>query len=226
MDTIYCNPEIAEELNKTYRLDDNISMSIDDLRTMFSIVENEKDPGSIYRAVLKFADDHNIPYDRKMRGKATFVMSDIYRRILKRSHIQFHLSEGLCTKLMRIIEESVVITTEEPQVEAVAEDMPDPPVRQKRKYTRHTENKTENAEPKKRGRKPNIIKDVSEIAPESITETPVTGNTPLSEYDWYKDAEALAVLFRTTAEKVVETAVERLRNDILGIKVQEENPFV
>ena len=44
MDTIYCNPEIAEELNKTYRLDDNISMSIDDLRTMFSIVENEKDP--------------------------------------------------------------------------------------------------------------------------------------------------------------------------------------
>ena len=225
MDTIYCNPEIAEELNKTYRLDDNISMSIDDLRTMFSIVENEKDPGNIYRAVLKFADDHNIPYDRKMRGKATFVMSDIYRRILKRSHIQFHLSEGLCTKLMRIIEESVVITTEEPQVEAVTNNVPDPPVRQKRKYTRHTENKTENAEPKKRGRKPNIIKDVSEIAPESVTEMPVTGNTPLSEYDWYKDAEALAVLFRTTAEKVVETAVERLRNDILGIKVREENPF-
>ena len=226
MDTIYCNPEIAEELNKTYRLDDNISMSIDDLRTMFSIVENEKDPDSIYRAVLKFADDHNIPYDRKMRGKATFVMSDIYRRILKRSHIQFHLSEGLCTKLMRIIEESVVITTEEPQVEAVTDNVPDPPVRQKRKYTRHTENKTENAEPKKRGRKPNVIKDVSEIVPESVTETPATGNPPLSEYDWYKDAEALAVLFRTTAEKVVETAVERLRNDILGIKVQEENPFV
>lgn len=225
MDTIYCNPEIAEELNKTYRLDDNISMSIDDLRTMFSIVENEKDPGSIYRAVLKFADDHNIPYDRKLRGKATFVMSDIYRRILKRSHIQFHLSEGLCTKLMRIIEESVVITTEEPQVEAVTDNVPDPPVRQKRKYTRRTENKTENAEPKKRGRKPNVIKDVSEIVPESVTETPATGNTPLSEYDWYKDAEALAVLFRTTAEKVVETAVERLRNDILGIKVREENPF-
>ena len=225
MDTIYCNPEIAEELNKTYRLDDNISMSIDDLRTMFSIVENEKDPGSIYRAVLKFADDHNIPYDRKLRGKATFVMSDIYRRKLKRSHIQFHLSEGLCTKLMRIIEESVVITTEEPQVEAVTDNVPDPPVRQKRKYTRRTENKTENAEPKKRGRKPNVIKDVSEIVPESVTETPATGNTPLSEYDWYKDAEALAVLFRTTAEKVVETAVERLRNDILGIKVREENPF-
>ena len=225
MDTIYCNPEIAEELNKTYRLDDNISMSIDDLRTMFSIVENEKDPGSIYRAVLKFADDHNIPYDKKMRGKATFVMSDIYRRILKRSHIQFHLSEGLCTKLMRIIEESVVITTEEPQVEAVTDNVPDPSVRQKRKYTRRTENKTENAEPKKRGRKPNVIKDVSEIVPESVTETPATSNTPLSEYDWYKDAEALAVLFRTTAEKVVETAVERLRNDILGIKVREENPF-
>ena len=225
MDTIYCNPEIAEELNKTYRLDDNISMSIDDLRTMFSIVENEKDPGSIYRAVLKFADDHNIPYDRKMRGKATFVMSDIYRRILKRSHIQFHLSEGLCTKLMRIIEESVVITTEEPQVEAVTDNVPDPPVRQKRKYTRHTENKTENAEPKKRGRKPHIVEDVANI-PASVTETAATGNTPLSEYDWYKDAEALAVLFRTTVEKVVETAVERLRNDILGIKVQEENPFV
>lgn len=225
MDTIYCNPEIAEELNKTYRLDDNISMSIDDLRTMFSIVENEKDPGSIYRAVLKFADDHNIPYDRKMRGKATFVMSDIYRRILKRSHIQFHLSEGLCTKLMRIIEESVVITTEEPQVEAVTDDMPEPPVKQKRKYTRRTENKTENAEPKKRGRKPNIVEDVANI-PASVTETAAAGNTPLSEYDWYKDAEALAVLFRTTAEKVVETAVERLRNDILGIKVREENPFV
>lgn len=226
MDTIYCNPEIAEELNKTYRLDDNVSMSIDDLRTMFSIVENEKDPGNIYRAVLKFADDHNIPYDRKMRGKATFVMSDIYRRILKRSHIQFHLSDELCTMLMRTVEDSFADTTEEPQAEAVAGEVPASPVRQKRKYTKRTEKKTASAEPKKRGRKSRTVVEVAEPAYVPVADTPAAANPSLSEYDWYKDAEALAVLFRTTAEKVVETAVEKLRNEILGIKVGEENPFV
>ena len=225
MDTIYCNPEIAEELNKTYRLDDNISMSIDDLRTMFSIVENEKDAGAIYRAVLQFADDHNIPYDRQKRGKATFIMKDIYRRILKRSHIQFHLSDELCTMLMRTAEDSFADTTEEPQAEAVAEEVPASPVKQKRKYTKRTEKKTASAEPKKRGRKPRTVVEAAEPAYVPVEATPAAANPSLSEYDWYKDAEALAVLFRTTAEKVVETAVEKLRNEILGINGREANPF-
>lgn len=219
MEAIYCNPDIAEELNKTYRLDDAVVMSISDLRSMFNILENEKDAGIVYRAVLNFADDHKIPYDKSKRGKATFLMKDIYRMILKRSHIRFCLDDALAVKLIRTTVDIPAISADD------ATETPNLP-KPKRKYTKRKAS-DEKLSAKKTYRKKTATK--TDVLPEADDARVVyeeTVSPDLTGYEWYRDAEALATLFRTTAEKVMETAVQRLKDEILGTKGREVNPFV